>query len=170
MWGDSQGRVRTEQPGFPVFQTGDPVAMYTYFVDSVNRVVNRLKVEAAPARGGGGSRGAKVTTEDLGSKTIDGVLVAGTRTATVKFTGRPRTWLGCRRAGSQTNCRARKSKGLCARQTALPEHENGMAVSIRLTRVPAGPCRNRPVRRRFSSRYTWTDCFKAGGLPKLNLP
>jgi DNA primase len=61
-------------------------------------------------------------------------------------------------------------KGFCAGRTALPEHEDGMAVSIRLTRVPAGPCRNRPVRQRFSSRYTWTDCFKAGGLPKLNLP
>jgi hypothetical protein len=45
-----------------------------------------------------------------------------------------------------------------------------IAVSIRLTRVPAGPCCNRPVRGRLAFRCTQTDCFKAGGLPKLNLP
>jgi hypothetical protein len=43
--------------------------------------------------------------------------------------GRWRTWLGCRQAGNATNCRAKKSNGFCAERGALPEHEDGMAVS-----------------------------------------
>jgi hypothetical protein len=98
MWRDPQGRVRTEQRGSPVLQISDPVAMYVYFVDTVNRVVHRVKVEALPERAGGpagrgggaptvakanGRGRAEVTTEDLGSKTIDGFVVAGTQTTTV---------------------------------------------------------------------------------------
>jgi hypothetical protein len=60
--------------------------------------VHRVKVEALPERAGGragrgggsatvakanGRGRAEVTTEDLGSKTIDGFVVAGTRTTTV---------------------------------------------------------------------------------------
>jgi hypothetical protein len=100
MWRDSQGRVRTEERGSPVFQISDPVAMYIYFVDTANRVVHRVKVEAlpertgvGPGRGGGGATVAKanrasaeVITQDLGSKTIDGVVVTGTRTSTAKST------------------------------------------------------------------------------------
>jgi hypothetical protein len=98
MWRDSQGRVRTEQRGSPVFQISDPVAMYIYFVDTVNRVVHRVKAEALPERAGGragrggdaatvakanGRGRAELITEDLGSQTIDGFAVASTRTTTV---------------------------------------------------------------------------------------
>src|SRR5215471_4955587 len=79
-------------------------------------------------------------------------------------------WRKCRAVGNRTNCRARKSTGFCVGRAALPQDDYDFAVSIRLTRVPASPCSNRPVRRKLCFPIHLKDCFKAGGFPKLNLP
>src|SRR6266545_3993686 len=52
--------------------------------------------------------------------------------------GRPRTWLGCRQAGSQTNCRARKSKGFCAERVALPAAFTKSEILFNMHRAAAG--------------------------------
>src|SRR5215813_7332722 len=57
-------------------------------------------------------------------------------------------WWRCRAVGSPTNCRGRRWSRFYSRRVSLLEHEDGIAVSIRLTRVPAGPCGNRPVQGR----------------------
>jgi hypothetical protein len=92
VWRDSEGRVRTEQRGLPVFQIDDPVAMYIYVVDTANRVVHRVKAEMMPQHAAGdaaqsGRSKPGVTTEYLGSKTIEGVSTVGTLTTALN----PRT-------------------------------------------------------------------------------
>src|SRR5262249_20892870 len=79
-------------------------------------------------------------------------------------------WPRRRGGGNRTNRQAEKSTLFCVRPGALPQDDYAFAVSIRLTRVPAGPCCNRPVRRRLCFPIHLKHCFKAGGLPKLNLP
>jgi hypothetical protein len=90
-WRDSQGRVRTEEKIGPLVEIRDPVEMYISIVDNANHIVHRVPAEISPQRAkaaaGRGSRvgvmrrpNEDVTTEDLGSKTIAGLVAKGTRT------------------------------------------------------------------------------------------
>ena len=102
VWRDSQGRIRTEDPSSAMFVISDPVARFMYAVDTVNRVVHRVKVEEGPhpgkdrtKLGGGGLNAAKLDrlkagVEDLGTKAMEGVVVAGTR-ITLSREGHPTT-------------------------------------------------------------------------------
>jgi|SRR5271170_922206 len=108
---DSQGRSRTERTvcqeldGTPignVVEIRDPVAGYSYILDEQNHVAHRFVLEvrrpappAANATGAGtaevesrtivfsGTSHAETTKEPLGSQTIEGVMVEGTRTTHV---------------------------------------------------------------------------------------
>jgi hypothetical protein len=109
MFRDSQGRVRTEQwhasRRYPIFVISDPVAMYIYVVDTVDRVVHRVPAEArrprravtaAPGVGAATVAQSKQAnavqvTEDLCSKTIEGLEVTGTRIATTTPDGRQKS-------------------------------------------------------------------------------
>jgi hypothetical protein len=111
-WRDSEGRTRTERlalmPGGPqIIQIADPVAGYNYVLDTEKKIVHRGAVPAAPptARStrpaAAGScnceRSTKAaalepkpveqrpqfTHESLGTKTIEGIVVEGSRTTTV---------------------------------------------------------------------------------------
>src|SRR5215469_10602207 len=57
-------------------------------------------------------------------------------------------WWRRRAVGNQTNYRVRRWNRCYSRRASLLEHDDGIAVSIRLTRVPAGPCCIRPVQGR----------------------
>ena len=96
-WRDSSGRIRIEEEAglavgsapcsTYVVRIEDPVAGYLYEVDSVNRIAHRVLLKPLPAiaaadipldrpvRSGDPSK----TSESLGSKTISGVTVVGTR-------------------------------------------------------------------------------------------
>jgi hypothetical protein len=103
-WRDSAGRTRTQelpasQESAPcstfLTEVEDPVAGFYYVLDSVNHVAHRMLLAAAPGRtvaqmpvpsrtGGGGGRGATRTAEDLGTKTMAGVNVVGTKETVVR--------------------------------------------------------------------------------------
>ena len=101
VWRDSQGRIRSErmyptglaQPGRPaVIEISDPVAGFKYTLDPVNKIVHRQAM-TNPAAGGGNRVATPVppqpqpepqprprfANEKIGTKTIDGVTVEGTR-------------------------------------------------------------------------------------------
>lgn len=106
---DSGGRVRTERPLFgrrgdptslsPValIEVQDPVAGYAYVIDSANHVAHRVAIQARqrPVRAEigppAGTRtlpdGSVAVTESLGTKTMSGVTVNGTRTVTTHPAG-----------------------------------------------------------------------------------
>lgn len=123
VWRDSQGRTRTERPMMgpqtsspTIVEIVDPVAGYTYTLDTEKQVAHRVTLTAPPVRSQGGSllRGTisstipiaiggtaaavsqaaaaqrvrpEFTLEPLGTKTIDGVEVEGTRQTSVYPTG-----------------------------------------------------------------------------------
>jgi hypothetical protein len=112
VWRDSQGRVRIDQPlgggglGNAPFkvpmlaQIEDPVAGYIYILDDVAKVAHRVKAQvipqrsmdpmarrAAPVAPADPTRPQTSAPEDLGTQTIDGVSVRGSRTTTVTPTG-----------------------------------------------------------------------------------
>jgi len=111
-WRDSEGRTRTERlviiAGVPqIIQITDPVAGYNYVLDTEKKVVHRIAVPAVtpsakstrPAAAGSCNceRTAKAaatepksdeprrhfTNESLGTKTIDDIVVEGSRTTTL---------------------------------------------------------------------------------------
>jgi len=96
---DSFGRVRTEQPMFPnqhgglsfsMVQVADPVAGYLYVIDSLNQVVHRMAARASgPSKANSPNPtsktlpdGTEITAESLGTSTMLGVSVIGTRITT----------------------------------------------------------------------------------------
>jgi len=96
---DSMGRIRIERPMFPnrqgelnftMVQVQDPVARYFYVIDSPNQVVHRMKAQTmGPVRPSIPNptsqtlkNGTEITVEPLGSSTISGVAVVGTKTTT----------------------------------------------------------------------------------------
>ncbi len=96
---DSMGRVRTELPMFPnhpgglsftMVQVSDPVGGYFYVIDSVNQVVHRIVARSSgpsmPHSPSPASRtlpdGTEITVESLGTSTLLGVPVAGTKATT----------------------------------------------------------------------------------------
>jgi hypothetical protein len=96
---DSMGRIRIERPMFPnrqgelnftMVQVQDPVAGYFYVIDSVNQVVHRMQAQTmGPVRPSIPNptsqtleNGTEITVEPLGSSTISGVAVVGTKTTT----------------------------------------------------------------------------------------
>jgi hypothetical protein len=99
VWRDSQGRIRSErmspaasnQSGRPVVvEISDPVAGFKYTLDPVNKIVHRQAMinpaagsgnrvaTPAPAQPDAQSR-PRFANEKIGTKTIDGVTVEGTR-------------------------------------------------------------------------------------------
>jgi hypothetical protein len=106
---DSQGRTRSEfttgsapEEAAKVVEINDPVAGYRYFLDARDRVARRQKFVALASRPPGSApiRVAPPSTvrpenkfERLGSQTMEGVTVEGTRTTTtfpVGFMGNDR--------------------------------------------------------------------------------
>jgi len=91
VWRDSQGRIRIEKafgPNAPtVVEIQDPVAGYIYIMDDITKVVHRIKVTISPqknleevtTRTVPASVAAISTLEDLGTQTMDGLSVHGTR-------------------------------------------------------------------------------------------
>lgn len=96
---DSMGRIRIERPMFPnrqgelnftMVQVQDPVAGYFYVIDSANQVVHRMQAQTmGPVRPSIPNptsqtlkNGTEITVEPLGSSTISGVAVMGTKTTT----------------------------------------------------------------------------------------
>jgi hypothetical protein len=96
---DSAGRVRTERPMFPnqngglnftMVQVADPVAGYFYVIDSANQVAHRMVAQSSgpskPNSPNPTSRtlpdGTEITVESLGTSTMLGVPVVGTKTTT----------------------------------------------------------------------------------------
>jgi hypothetical protein len=97
VWRDSQGRIRIEQ----TFASGasqtknvptlveiqDPVAGYTYIMDDVTRLVHRIKSPVVPQKNleelvvhtVPASVAANSSLEDLGTQTMSGIRVHGTR-------------------------------------------------------------------------------------------
>ena len=97
---DSRGRVRTERRVFPsvafrLVEVSDPVANCLYVFDSVNRVAHRLPLlpntstritpPTEPMRTL--PDGTTVASEPLGTKTISGVTVTGTKVTSVHPAG-----------------------------------------------------------------------------------
>ncbi len=110
---DSQGRTRRERPMFMgpnppesplIVEIDDPVTHVKYILDVQNQVAHRQELPAPPptratvaASGGGGGGGSRIpapqraedstrpqmTQEKLGTQTIDGILVDGTRNTTL---------------------------------------------------------------------------------------
>lgn len=96
---DSMGRIRIERPMFPnrqgelsftMVQVQDPVAGYFYVIDSANQVVHRMQAQTmGPVRPSIPNptsqtlkNGTEIIVEPLGSSTISGVAVVGTKTTT----------------------------------------------------------------------------------------
>jgi hypothetical protein len=96
---DSAGRTRSERstsmgrqsdPGIVIVEISDPVAGYQYALDTVNRIAHRLKSPAAPPPPASAvvpnpnpnPNPPQFVRESLGSQTMDGLLVDGTRTTT----------------------------------------------------------------------------------------
>jgi len=109
VWRDSQGRIRMEatfvsgpttDKNLPTLvELEDPVAGYIYLMDDVNQVAHRVKAtvvkqqdleklltRVVPAGAKGGPQ-PQSSQQDLGTETMDGVVVHGTRTTTVFPTG-----------------------------------------------------------------------------------
>jgi hypothetical protein len=97
---DARGRVRTERPVFPTMafrlvEVSDPVANCLYVFDPAHRVAHRLPLlpntsarrtpDPEPARTL--PDGTVVTSEPLGTRTISGVPVTGTKTTSVHPAG-----------------------------------------------------------------------------------
>jgi hypothetical protein len=96
---DSVGRIRTERPmfrrqgelNFTMVQVQDPVAGYFYVIDSANQVVHRMPAQTMgpvqPSIPNPTSQtlknGTEITVQPLGSSTISGVAVVGTKTMTM---------------------------------------------------------------------------------------
>jgi len=109
---DSQGRTRTERsfcqgpsgtPEALVIEIRDPVAGYSYILDEQNQVAHRFVLQlrhpgtsflrttndgvpvamAAPTTPRQDASMPNVTTESLGTQTMEGVLVEGTRTTRI---------------------------------------------------------------------------------------
>ena len=98
IWRDSQGRIRSErmfppglhQPRPAIVEIADPVAGFKYTLDPVNKIVHRQAMTNPAA--GGGNRVAtpapaqpesqprpRFANEKIDTKSIDGVMVEGTR-------------------------------------------------------------------------------------------
>jgi hypothetical protein len=91
-WRDSHGRVREERPDRSpclggIYRIEDPVAGYYYVVDPINRVAHRVRLEVREPKNRPPEpptpQTPTITTEPLGTKTISGVKVVGTKTAKV---------------------------------------------------------------------------------------
>lgn len=108
-WRDSQGRIRVEKSfdfgpnrteGVPtIVQIQDPVAGFTYIMDDVNKVAHRIKVPVVPQPNleqqvmreataplvplPGSPQPPQRSLQDLGTQTMDGVLIHGTRVISV---------------------------------------------------------------------------------------
>jgi hypothetical protein len=96
LYRDSAGRTRAERPVLAmaadrklsaqipvVAEIHDPVAGCQYFLDAANRVAHRYMVLRANAAAGGGIKQPQapaLTTEPLGTQSIDGILAEGRRT------------------------------------------------------------------------------------------
>ncbi len=89
-WRDSSGRGREEDRGdlrncnLVLPQIVDPVAGYYYLIDPVNHVAHRVPIVPAlprvrPASVASRPADSTFTSEQLGTKTISGVTVVGTR-------------------------------------------------------------------------------------------
>lgn len=109
VWRDSQGRIRMETTfvsgpttvkNLPTLvEIQDPAAGYIYLMDDVNKIAHRIKAtvvkqqdleklltRVVPAGAKGGPQ-PQSSQQDLGTETMDGMLVHGTRTTTVFPTG-----------------------------------------------------------------------------------
>jgi hypothetical protein len=88
---DSEGRTRTEQTlgGIPPFSTEaktrqmiliqDPVAGVHYVLDPANKTAQQMKAWSGPRPANHPPSSSKENTESLGTQTIDGLQVEGTR-------------------------------------------------------------------------------------------
>lgn len=94
IWRDSQGRTRTEllltvglQPikngEFVLAMIIDPVAGFTYILDDANKIAHRYAITAPPAPRQAAAPSAipppRWSSEDLGTQSIEGLTVEGTR-------------------------------------------------------------------------------------------
>src|SRR5258707_15572902 len=92
--------------------------------------------------------------------------------------GRPRTWRGCQRADSRTNSRGKRSKGFYEKRRGAPQppepnlDEDGLcsfdsakASSRQSLRSDVYAMEGIPLPLR-----SYFACFKAGGVPQINLP
>ncbi|HKW99008.1 MAG TPA: hypothetical protein VJN43_14810 [Bryobacteraceae bacterium] len=84
---DSQGRMRLEEAwkAAPIWITEifDPVQGFAYVLDGQKRIAHRMAIRPSDLRPAATqSTAQQSTTEDLGTQTIEGVFVTGTRTIT----------------------------------------------------------------------------------------
>lgn len=92
VWRDSQGRVRIEQslsvtrrPNIPTLvEIDDPVAGEIYILDTTTKTAHRAKVTVSPPWPSHPTAPSPSDFEDLGTQTIDGLTVHGTRTKRVE--------------------------------------------------------------------------------------
>ncbi len=95
---DSQGRTRIERAykAAPIWLTQifDPVGGFGYVLDEQNKVAHRMALQtgsaARPAATGQGARRPQTTSEKLGTQTMEGIIVEGTRTTTIRPAGTAR--------------------------------------------------------------------------------
>ena len=142
---DSQGRTRKERAYKPapiwLTQIFDPVGGFGYVLDEQNKVAHRMALQPGsavrPAATSQGATRPQTTSEKLGTQTIEGITVEGTRTTT--------TFPGPARDGLPTTFTIERWDSGELKLAVLTRSSNGYTTRLtNLSRVEPDPARFQP--------------------------